>query len=209
METTLNAFTKLIEGQGLSLEKLGFRPGASAGDLARVESVIGQPLPTGLRELLSYTDGQEEGRFHFLPGCACAKLLSCEEIAHTWKLEQQMSLDSDDDPFYDLYQDGDRIRGSLHATARLIFAELPGIVVVAIDGDPGPKGKRGQVITDVSECDFVVLADSLEAYFSKIVRLMADGVLVIGYSDDYECHILRHRDDERLVEPETFIGTMD
>lgn len=206
MEEAFATFKKIIEGQGLTLEQLGFRPGASATEIKELESEIGRELPHGLRYFLSQVNGQTEDGLLFLPGCACARLLSCEEIAKTWHFGKQLAAREGAMDFFDRYQDDDRIRGILHSEDWIVFAEEAGIVVVALDFVPGPNGTSGQVITDITECDFIVLGESFDAYFSKIVSLMESGVLAIRYSDDYESHILGQSGELDLVDAEVFVG---
>lgn len=205
MEETFAQFRALIEGQGFTLEQLGFLPGADASEINGLEEVIGRSLPEGLRYWLSQVNGQEEDGLLFLPGCACARLLSCKEIATAWEFGKEQASREGAMDYYDRFQDGDRIRGLLYSPDWIVLASEAGIVQMTLDFDPGPAGRAGQVITDVSEVEFMVLADSFEAYFAKIVRLMASGDLVIGYSDDFECHILGHGDPLDLVDAETWV----
>lgn len=204
MEETFAQFRALIEGQGFTLEQLGFLPGADASEINELEEVIGRSLPEGLRYWLSQVNGQEEDGLLFLPGCACARLLSCKEIAKAWEFGKQQASRAGAMDYYDRFQDGDRIRGVLHCVDWITVAAEEGIVQMTLDFAPGPSGTAGQVITDVSECDFVVLAESFDAYMEKVVRLMASGALLIGYSDDYECCVLGPADALDLLEAEDF-----
>ncbi len=203
MERTFSAFKNLIERQSLTLEQLGFLPGASVAELDEFEAVIGRPLPAGLRYFLSQTNGQTENGMLCLPGCACARLLSCAEMIQTWRFEYKEAAKEGAMEFAHRYQDEDRVRSVLHSPDRIILAHEVGIVVFALDYLPGPAGKEGQVITDVSECEYMVLAPSFESYFDKVVRLMHHQTLTITESDDYECWILGHQGD--LMDPEDFV----
>ena len=206
MEETFAEFKSIIEHQGFTLEQLGFLPGATEAQVVELEQVVGRSLPSSLRYFLMQVNGQNEDGMLFLPGGACSRLMSCEEIARHWRFEQKMAAKEGAMDYYDRFQDGDRIRSVLNSEGRIVIAEDPGIAMVALDYVQGPSGIPGQMITDVSECDFLVLADSFEAYFAKIVRLMASGTLAIGYSDDFECCILGYAEQLDLVEAEDFIA---
>ena len=191
MKTEIKRFTDFIHSKGFSLEEMGFNQGASMAEIAIIEELTSQEIPSDLKELLSIINGQHTERFHFLPDEVV--LLSCEEIITEWQSWQEFNIDY---PEYDLpesyteYQDNDRIRGSLYAETRIPFALQEGYGFLAIDNDPAPNGTKGQVIYLRNECDFVVLSTSVKSFFKQLNDAIAKNILTFakekeGYTNEY------------------------
>jgi cell wall assembly regulator SMI1 len=191
MKTEIKRFTDFIQSKGFSLEEMGFNAGASTTEIAEIEQVTSQEIPSDLKELLSVINGQRTERLHFLLDQVV--LLSCEDIIAQWQVHQEFN---DDYPEYDLpesydeYQDNDRIRGSLYAETRIPFAMQEGQGFIAIDNDPAPNGTKGQVIYLINECDFVVLATSIKTFFKQYNDAIAANILTFekeksDYANEY------------------------
>jgi cell wall assembly regulator SMI1 len=191
MKTEIKRFADFIQSKGFSLEEMGFNEGASITEIAEIEQVTGQEIPSDLKELLSVINGQRTERFHFLLDQVV--LFSCEEIIAEWQTNQEFN---DENPeynlpeWYDEYQDNDRIRGSLYAQTRIPFAMQEGHGFIAIDNDPAPNGTKGQVIYLINESDFVVLATSMKAFFKQYNDAIAANILTFekqttGYANEY------------------------
>ncbi|MBN2369138.1 MAG: hypothetical protein JXO72_01480, partial [Vicinamibacteria bacterium] len=45
-----------------------------------------------------------------------------------------------------------------------------------LDFTPGPAGVAGQVIMDITECEFIVLATNFHAFLSRYLELLETGV---------------------------------
>jgi cell wall assembly regulator SMI1 len=202
MKKEIENFIELIEKSGYSIEKLGFSKGADESQISKIESVIKQTLPEDFKLFLSYINGQRNENFFFLP--EQVKLLSCKEIISGWKEEDEYAEDSDE--FYNDFQNDDKIRGSVFLKSRIPIAAQEDGGKIYIDNDPGPKGKVGQIIFLVDECDFIVLADSFREFISNYNKAMDNGILKFeneeeGYSNKY-----RLKSDAEYMDGEEFVA---
>jgi|SRR5690606_4576797 len=155
---------------------LCLNPPAAATSLAALQTTIGE-VPQGLLDLLGFADGQSaEFEFSWLP--QGARLFSAAEITEVW--QRQREWGDDDDSVEVWLQDQDRVRSTLRAPTRIKFwgEELYEVDEVGgyLDGIPGPAGTRWQVIVPVSECEFEVMAPTLEAFFARYRALLESGV---------------------------------
>jgi cell wall assembly regulator SMI1 len=154
-------------------ETWGFLPAASEAQINQIGLETGCDIPDDLRQLLRIYHGQDmKSPLRWLP--SAMNLLSCEKIIEIW--HRGMT-------FYKTYGEGEfsqqtyfenQLRNIIDHPRRLTIAEQEGIATLILDGVPGPKGKNGQVIVNISECDFVVLAGSLTAFMKKYLQLMID-----------------------------------
>jgi len=178
LATSLQVIDTIIEtalGAGL-----GLRPGAS--DLSGLDG-IDDDLVAALTPLLVAADGQE----HELALDLCLdwlpqgmRLLSVDEIVSIWNYELS---EQDEDYEDDWHQDDDRVRGLLTHPRRVMLWGDPDFPTEGggyLDGVPGPNGRVGQVIAAVSECDFEVVAWSLDDFFSTYAELVKSGQLVVS-----------------------------
>lgn len=167
---------KRIEGwgkkAGLSLK---LRAGVDEGALAKAEAELPFPLPPDYRDLLLYANGQdEEPDFPWMPGCdRLAPLASVGE-----QLKEEASLAEEYPPPDEEECDGKLLRGRYRAK------RIPIAGSAYWDGDntfldfePGPKGAAGQLITMVTECDFVILGQSLGAALERYADALESGAL--------------------------------
>ncbi len=186
MKEQIKKFIDLIQSNGHTLDELGFSTGASETEIETIETETGQTLPDELKQFLSTINGQNNEDFYFLPDQV--RLFSCEEIIDEWKQEQEYADDSTE--FYDQYQNDDKIRCTIYHKSRVPFAGQEGFGIVCIDNDPGPKGKKGQIIYLIDECDFIVLADSFNELINLYIDRMQKGILKFqnekeGYPNKY------------------------
>lgn len=179
---------------------LHLNPGASQEEIEELETILEQKLPTDLRELLTYANGQapefQDSGLQWIPETA---LLSTQEIAQIW-LQGKEWYTYDDDSF-NSYDDNDRIRRTLWHNNRIpVWGRLSPDTVAEgiIDGVPGPNGTPGQLIMSVSESEFEVIGTSLAGFFEKYAKLIKEGQLVIR-QNRYSCN----------VEPVNKIGEFD
>jgi cell wall assembly regulator SMI1 len=66
------------------------------------------------------------------------------------------------------------------------FASYTAEVTFLIDFDPGPSGKRGQVLVNYGFEDRVVICDSLTQLFSMVNQALRDRTLKFGPVKGYE-----------------------
>ncbi len=191
MKEVFEEFLQLLEkGTGLTKKELGFNEGASQEELQNLESEIRKEcqestteLPfdalNDLKEMLSVSSGQDE-RFRLWGG----PFLNVKEI-----LEEYPGVLYDDEEeeeeFYNEFQDDDKIRCLIFHHSRIPFSSDPGIIHFLLDFDPAPEGKVGQVIWNISECDYEVLADSLKEFFQLLNKGLKNGSFKVVKVEDY------------------------
>jgi cell wall assembly regulator SMI1 len=155
---------------------LGLRPGAPPAAIDALEAALGRPLPAGYRELLRFADGQaDDPGFPWMPGCD--RLAPVGTIAAQLADERGMTEDFPPPEHEDL---GGWIRGGRYHPNRIPIAgsRFWDQDNTYLDLDPGSSGKSGQLITLVSECDFVVLGESLEHALERYASALASGEMV-------------------------------
>lgn len=155
------------------------RPPAKAKAIAAAEKKMKLAFPPDFVASLLVHDGEEDydgdpARFDWMPGCD--RLAPLASIVEQWADEQE-NAEEDDDGDARIVEGG-RFRNVLWSPRRIPIAGSP-----YWDGDntyldfiPGPKGTDGQLVTMVTECDFVVLAPSFRAAFEGHVELLESGV---------------------------------
>jgi len=152
---------------------LNTRPPASASDVAELESTIGRALPDDLRGSLAVHDSCEDG-VDWLVG----KLSSARETAWSWQREMVSFDEEYAEEYWDEPGEDPRVRGLVFHPGRVPIAywDLGGVGTY-LDFVPTPDGEVGQVIVQVSECDFVRVADSFAAFLERFVHLLRTGQL--------------------------------
>jgi hypothetical protein len=63
----------------------------------------------------------------------------------------------------------------------ITFAAFPSLNQMPMSGcgwtsPPGPEGIAGQVITNVTECDFIVLAPTFHAFLARYLEFLGTGI---------------------------------
>ena len=157
--------------------KLALRPGATDRAIEAAEKAMKTKFPPDFREWLRLHDGQgEDATIDWAPGCT--RLAPLSAMVAQWKDERDMG----DDEHVGELQEGGRIQNILFHSKRIPIAGTK-----YWDGDksyldfvPGPKGKAGQLITLVTECDFVVLGETMTEFLERYVALLESGVLAFS-----------------------------
>ena len=168
--TRLEALAKRA-GQTLAL-----RPGASEAAIAAAEGAMSLSFPPDFRASLLLHDGQDGGPtahdqeqlFPWMAGCS--PLAPLDAIVQQWTDEKPW-FDDTEQPIE--LEDG-RLYSSVFHPKRIPIAGTPfwDQDNTHLDLYPGPNGTVGQLITLVSECDFVVLGTS----FEDALRAYVDGL---------------------------------
>lgn len=140
-------------------------PGLEKEVLDKLKNHIPKEASNQLVSLLSRIDGQNDFTFLFLPDQVV--LYSMNDIIEEY-LQQQKYMDDDADEFYNEYQDDERVRSLIFHPSRIPIAWQEGLGYISVDLDPGPNGRIGQLIYNINECDFIVLANSIDDLFTKI-----------------------------------------
>jgi cell wall assembly regulator SMI1 len=170
-------FADYITSFGHSLEELGFRKGAKEEDIDRLEKTIELELPADYKQLLKLVNGQVlediDVKFWWLPDAI--QFLSVDEVIESWKSWRQFD-DDDESNYYDEYQDEDRIRLVIYNKKRIPVATNGGIDLF-LDFIPAPKGAVGQLITNINECDYIVLANNFTELLENYNLLIKRNIL--------------------------------
>jgi cell wall assembly regulator SMI1 len=162
---------------GRSLDLL---PGASEITIAAAEEKMGLVFPPGFRASLLQHDGESSfssgasKSFPWMPGCP--PLAPLDRMHFFWKELQGLAAEYPQDG----YDNDDRTRAGVYRSGRIPIAGTPywDGDTVYLDLDPGPAGTPGQLICTVTECDFVVLADSFEVALERWVNALESGAWV-------------------------------
>lgn len=157
---------------------VALRPGATGAEIAAAEAALGLPLPADLRASLQIHDGEDWQQWR-----QCIRwmihdtfLLSLDEILSHWNLQQTYYAQWGEE-FGDEYQDEDRIRNVIFHPRRIPIAmNLDEESGLWLDFTPGPAGVAGQVIMDITECEFIVLASTFHAFLARYLELLETGV---------------------------------
>lgn len=156
--------------------ELGLRKGASERAIVAAEEALSLRFPDDFRASLLLHDGQdgdESSLFEWMPGCS--PLAPLEAVVERWKEELALAEEYPQTDFK-VVEHG-RIHSVLWHAKRIPIAGNRWW-----DGDntyldlfPGPKGKIGQLITFVTECDLVVLGSSLRDALALYVAALEKG----------------------------------
>lgn len=158
------------------------RPGAAEQDIATLEHGLGFEVSAELKTLLRIHDGTQH-EWRLLPGW---ELFSAARIVHEWKVWAEL---------YHQQFKPDNLACSASGPIKsdewwrlkwVPFCGDGGGNHLCIDLDPAPGGRVGQVIEMWhDDPQRVVIASSLQDYFSQIATEMAAGRLY--WSEDYGC----------------------
>ncbi len=152
----------------------GFLPPASEAQIHQIRTETGYDPPEDLRQLLKINNGQAiKTPLHWLPNGM--HLHATDKIIETWHYWMKLYTKFGEDEFSQETYFQNKIRNIIFHPKRLIIADSDGGVMMALDGIPGPAGIHGQILFDISECDFIVGAESLTAFLKKYLLLMEKG----------------------------------
>jgi cell wall assembly regulator SMI1 len=152
------------------------RPGASETEIAGGETALGLCFPDDFRASLQIHDGEDwQQGIRWLDNAML--LLPIAEILAEWGTQQTYYAQWGE-AYADDYQDEGRIRNVVYHPPRIPIAESDADVWLWLDLTPGPTGVAGQVITNVTECEFIVLAPTFHAFLARYLELLETGVYV-------------------------------
>ncbi len=189
----MRTWRRLIEALGPDAARLGLRKGATETSIVAAETFLNTRFPADYRAWLSIADGQEIESLSILP--TGGWLISLDRLLEKWTDERKHDLEDYDDPET---HGGGAIRPFVYHPRRITIggARFLDYDNTLLDLVPGPDGVEGQVINFVTECDFVVLAESFDAYLDRVAELIETQQLVVG-EDEYGAACLVADQDER------------
>lgn len=175
MQALWNRLERFFALQGWAV---ALRPGVSETEIAAAETTLGVALPADLRASLCIHDGEDWQQWR-----QCVRwmihdtfLLPVAGILEHWKVQQTYYARWGEDEYADDYQDEGRIRNIIFHPHRIPIANnLDEESGLWLDFTPGPAGVAGQVIMDITECEFIVLAPTFRAFLTRYLELLETG----------------------------------
>lgn len=170
----MESWQRLLDALGPAEARLGLRPPATEAAIAGAETLFERALPADYRALLAICDGQD-GPQSVLPSGGL--LLPLARVVEAWlQCSKHMVPEWDAESV----PPDVRVRPLVwHPTRIPIGEDGNGMPDPFLDLAPGPRGTVGQVIALVSECDFVVVGESLADYFLRTANLLIGGQIRI------------------------------
>lgn len=167
MNTFNSLRTTIVELTGKTSGELGLGKSIADNPLTALREKIDGVNDTQVPELLKSINGQSNSNLIFLPEGTL--LASAEKITVEYKKQLQY-IEEGWEELYEEFECEGRVRAVLFHSGRIPFAWEEGLGYLYVDMIPGPEGKMGQIIYNVNEVDFIVLAESLEELFSKLIE---------------------------------------
>ncbi len=168
-------FTQLVPRQTMA-------DGAGAEDFKPIESITGYVLPDNFKQLYSMHNGERPGEHLLMLGFYW---LTLQNIEYEIRLQLEIAADYEFDTIS--YQK-DHIQEVTWNPGWIPFAADGSGNFIALDLAPGPKGTKGQIIScGRDEQEMVVIADSLESFYSFILEQFQAGRC--GYDQENQ-HVL-------------------
>lgn len=176
----MRTWRRLIDALGSDARRLGLRKGATETSILAAEMLMNVRFPADYRAWLAIADGQETESLSILP--TAGWLISIDRLLEKWIADRRYDLEDYDAPET---HGGGAIRPFVYHPRRITIggATFLDYDNTLLDLVPGPDGVEGQVINFVSECDFVVLADSFDAYLDRVAELLETEQLVVGVNE--------------------------
>ncbi|WP_407539563.1 SMI1/KNR4 family protein [Deinococcus radiomollis] len=164
-------------------------PGATEAQLNAFEARIGQPLPSDVRALYSWRNGQEQDNLVTGPFFGLT-FLPLPEVARQWTGWQEVlagmpELGEPDDEYTS--KPAGAVQQIYISSGWIPFAYDHGGNHLGIDLTPGPAGTSGQIINfGRDEYDRVVLAASMSGFLEWLVSQYETGNFLIEDEGDGE-----------------------
>ncbi|MFN8414453.1 MAG: SMI1/KNR4 family protein [Anaerolineales bacterium] len=153
---------------------LGLQKGNSETSIAAAEKILNFKFPEDFRESLLLHNGQNGDPmelFEWIPGCS--PLAPLKSIIEQWGEEKES------------FEPEEKLKSLEKGLMYNVMFHPKRIPIAGTpywDGDntyldliPGPKGTKGQLITMVSECDFIVLGKSFKEALETYVAVLDSG----------------------------------
>ncbi|NVM55004.1 MAG: SMI1/KNR4 family protein [Candidatus Helarchaeota archaeon] len=169
-------FEKFFKDQGKTMAELGFRPGKSEEDITKAEIHVGVHFPADYRNFLLICNGQKDKTLDWLPDHMI--LFGVDEIIKAWDYEVSI-MPMIGEHIFNTYHFHDKIRSIVFHRDRIPIAEFElGTCSICLDYIPGPKGTEGQLIFNVTESDFIVLAEKFTELIENYIAFLESGKLI-------------------------------
>jgi cell wall assembly regulator SMI1 len=148
---------------------------ADPAAIAKAEEELGFALPPSYRDFLLLHDGQKSERVSWLP-CG-GRFQSIAACVKEWRSQQRAYEPSN--PVVPEAKHGRYFELVFHPRWLPIAGnEFWDGDNVVLDMYPAEHGKQGQLVAFVTECDVILIGDSLEGFLARYVELIDAGALV-------------------------------
>jgi cell wall assembly regulator SMI1 len=172
MKTLLDRLEAWFVKQGTTLD---LAPPAGPAAIAEAEKELGFALPPDYRELLAVADGQNSEQVAWLP-CG-GRLHGIADCVENWRDQQG---------FYDpadlvVPEEEHQRYNQIVSHPRWLpiggneFWDGDNLI---LDMFPAAKGREGQLVGFLTECDVTLLGDSVRGFLERYLALIEAGVLV-------------------------------
>lgn len=153
---------------------LQLRPAATEQELRAAEVELGVQFPEEYKTFLLLHDGQEDGAS--MPwSLGREQLRPLSAVLEQWRYEQDFVADA-----VDGLDESETFHLALHHPRRIPIAGTQWYDgdTTYLDFHPGPKGRPGQILGLVSECDFEVFGTDIASMLEEHARRLEAGELV-------------------------------
>jgi cell wall assembly regulator SMI1 len=154
-----------------ALDPLPFNPRCAESAIDRAQQSLDIKLPEDYKTFLRLHNGQSDPHSLNFPPDQIV-FLSIEEVVALWNEVAPYR----DDQFYEKFEADDQIRSVLYHPRRIPIAHNEsGGAYLFLDYIPGPRGKQGQLIFNVNEVDFGMIAESFSELIKTYLILLETG----------------------------------
>jgi len=184
MDKLFKRFKSIFKAEGKSLFQLGFKPGVLELHIDAAEARLNIRFPISYRKFIEQFNGHDYEILNWLPDNM--SFLELDEVIKVWENEMDFYDEMESESFFNRYSEDGKTRLIFYHPRRIPIADLEGECTLYLDFIPGPEGTEGQVIYNINESDFVVLAKGFKDFLSRYVQLHESGELVLErYQDGY------------------------
>lgn len=183
----LSDLQRIVAWLGEHGATLDLAPPATEDAITNAEKALGFALPSSYRDFLLIHDGQRREQVSWLP-CG-GRFHPIAECVETWRYQQKF------------YEPSNPVVAERKHERYFQIVFHPRWLPIAgnqhwdgdnivLDMNPAPKGREGQLLAFVTECDVVLIGHGLEGFLVRYVELIDAGAIVCrrveGQSYEYE-----------------------
>ena len=154
-------------------EELTFQKGVSSSQIRAAEDNLPFQLPEDFVASLKLYDGQEKWfqQGWLIDGMG---LLPLERLVERYQEELKLAHEYGFEPEGEAQDEG-RILDVVFHPKRIPIAEHEGVCGLWLDFTPAINGTAGQVIFNLTECDYYVVGTSFSHFFQRYLKLLESG----------------------------------
>jgi cell wall assembly regulator SMI1 len=169
MQEQLSKLLELMRRQS-GLAVLPINAGSTPEEIANVERELDVSLPSDYRAFLQRHNGQSDPFMVRFPPDQLA-FLPIQDVVTVWR-----ELNEAADAWPPEVATEGKVRDVLHHAQRIPIARNEaGGAYLYLDFIPGPAGRKGQLLFNVNETDFVVVEDTFSDLIARYLALLESG----------------------------------